>query len=261
MSGTSAESGGPEYVIIAGGGQFGTRAADYFESKGIRPLLVDQDAKCQAAKRHNAIINPKNLIKELGRETHDPVVVNAEIIDFIRKFNDLIGPKPCFLVPAVPIHLMGKLFSEWSEPFSSYFEGSTRAIDEILQCLEESDPRYWVQCNPSVGIAFTSFAPAGKTCPASCKGQLDYCHHRGETTREPLYSLLRGCQNRLPPNAQAWIFESIQLAPGVGGIPWGEIKKFFAWMSGLNANNLPQRVIVGTACNCHGVINEFQRKS
>lgn len=256
----------PPYVVIAGAGTFGIQAGRYFVAGGLVPLFVDLQEPVreplEAAFGEVAVIALSRDGGDGGdRSVHaprQPTVLVGDILDVLLEFTTL-ARAPTYLVPAVPFHLLGKVCHQLFETRGHPAASEATRLSRLAECLTGKDD-YCVSLQAGQGLLVASYAPAGKICPETCPGQLDYCAHRGQVTRAPLFENARACARTR--YATTWIVESEQLSAGVGGIPWST---FQAGLERLRAfTRQPPgdgSFLVGTACNCHGVFNSFTSRA
>ncbi|MFX0098237.1 MAG: hypothetical protein ACFFCS_01560 [Candidatus Hodarchaeota archaeon] len=241
-------------VIIAGGGAFGMQAAKYFKENEFIPIFFDPDENCLAN---------VNSVKIQLHELAGRLPLNLESI-FIpssieNSFDSLINmdPQPIYLVPAAPVNVVAKIFVSFLSDNNINHAFSPEIVSRILDCATRKE-EYSTSLNKEKGIGIISYAPEGMRCPSSCPGKIDQCPHKGgRVERKPLFENLRECARGVSINLKEIIFESRQLAPGVGGIPWNELVKFHEFKQTLKDEEPRLDIIIGTACNCHGVLNGF----
>ncbi|GAB4312906.1 MAG: hypothetical protein Kow0069_13810 [Promethearchaeota archaeon] len=228
-----------EYAVVAGGGKFGAKAVEHLLSVGLKVLLVDP----VASKWGKGV----RLVRE-----------RAE--DWLPRLLEMERP-PTHVVPAVPFNLAAKLLVRTAEreglvAITGNGEGNGDLV-QLALCVRSRDEAFSTDLDEGSGTLCLSRAPVGATCPSNCPGKLDWCVHEGDTPRRrPLFQLVRECASSvLPRGVRPWVFESEQLAPGVGGVSWAELGPFLEWLLELRALKLTAEVLVGTACNCHGVFH------
>ncbi|MHA1680003.1 MAG: hypothetical protein ACTSUE_03280 [Promethearchaeota archaeon] len=244
-------------VLIAGGGKFGTQIMNYFLKEGYTPVLVDPTIHTNNALSFERVVDKKGFLSDmediLGRTTR-PIQVLCNIEDL---FPDIyfLDFGCAYLAPAAPVNVIGKITRK-SDPAGYKFKVSTRHLYEVATCLKCKDD-YDVDVNDENGICIASYAPPGKICPKKCPGNLDYCSHRGPTTREPLHKLLNKCLIESASGSVNLVFESKQLDRGVGAIEWNDVLEI---RKRINHSTIHEGMMVfsGSACNCHGVINGFE---
>lgn len=243
------------HVIIAGGGSFAMQAANYFKKKGTIPIFIDPDENCMASE--NAMSIPHDELVKGIQNSKKPIHVLSSIENAFHSLN-VLDPRPIYLVPAAPVNIMAKIFVTCMTEYKIQYIQSSEMLSSIFNCAREKDD-YTITLNEDEGVGIISYAPEGKICPPSCPGSIDHCPHRGgRVERQPLFANLRACANPATKKLENWIFESRQLAPGVGGIPWDELVEFNSYLQVLKENEESRlNIMVGTACNCHGVLNGF----
>ena len=84
-------------------------------------------------------------------------------------------------------------------------------------------------------------------CPENCPAPLDRCFKTKEKRAVPLWKFIA---DQRCPTGTLKVIESRQIAPGVGGYAFKELRKIRDL-----ARKADPPFFVGTACRCHGVIN------
>jgi hypothetical protein len=90
-------------------------------------------------------------------------------------------------------------------------------------------------------------------CPDDCPEPDDYCTITGESRPPALYNMLAGLNM---PGFHSTCIVSSQLAPGQGGYQWRTLLRA---LEDVKAH--PGKVLVSTACKCHGVIHALEYHS
>jgi hypothetical protein len=211
--------------LIIGAGTFGTRAAHclHGEHPDARIILVDSDS--------GALQQWKGRIDtEL-----------ADGIDYLLRRLDKDGGTAIadWIVPAVPVHLA----YEWIRfTLARHFNVLAVPVPDAADvCLP----------NPvrgKRGELYTSYATF--RCPENCPAPPDICTTTGNFRGVDLYKLL---EQLTLPDVRSVVVRSQQLAPGVGGYP---AKALFDARAEIGLTK--GRVLVSTACRCHGVVHALQ---
>ncbi|MBA4394207.1 MAG: potassium transporter, partial [Desulfobacca sp.] len=94
---------------------------------------------------------------------------------------------------------------------------------------------------------FVSYATF--VCPESCPSPPQICFKTKEKRPFPLWKFLAE-QRQRGSKGFLEVIESRQLAPGVGGFPFKELRKLLDL-----GQKVPPPFFVATACRCHGVIH------
>jgi hypothetical protein len=156
--------------------------------------------------------------------------------DFLWKNQDHLAPDD-WIIPAVPFHLAG----DWVK----------RVLSRNLAVRKIKPPR-----NLGKGLSFALYLQkdfyvslADFVCPEHCPSPQGFCFK----TREPRPQRLREILAAQPlSRGTLEIIESHQLAPGLGGFTFGELK-----LTGEILLRTDPPLFLATACPCHGVISGF----
>jgi len=209
-------------AYILGCGSFGSRAFSFlqprFQTADIR--VVDH--------------RPSQLEKILAHAGH---VIEMDAISFLGSSKEKIDPDD-WIVPAVPIHVAFEWLWQELKPTSDC---------RIIPVPEELEARLPNPIRGAVGQLYVSNADF--ICPDDCPEPEDYCTVTGEPRPLVLCDTLSNL--RLPGYHSTCIISS-QLAPGVGGYQWQTLLRALE-----DIKTHPGKILVSTACKCHGVIHAF----
>ncbi len=248
----------PPILLVYGGGKFGTIVFQKFHSTH-RLLIIDNDRECAAAQLPIPKIIEKNLKVQTAQimQTKDSCFILGDIETVVYLLDKISID---FLIPVAPIHIMKEiLVSHFIQQFPSLL------ISEDVELALPSDlipPELQIFSN-SPQTLYLSYAKWEERCPDNCPGPTGYC--RIHKRLKPI-SVTDLC-NTAWPGPFTFIFESWQLSPGIGGIPISSIQKHFNRLkhagteiinsfSELNVSN--RTIIIGTTCNCHGVVSAIK---
>lgn len=84
-------------------------------------------------------------------------------------------------------------------------------------------------------------------CPDHCPAPIRHCYKTGLKRTLPLW---RWLETRSLSCGTLQVIESRQLAPGMGGYPFGELRKALH-----QAHQVGPPFFIATACRCHGVVH------
>lgn len=212
--------------LILGGGKFGRLALERLarQDAAARFLVVDRDPARLAGGGNDS-----------GRRQ-----IQAEAIAFlVQQLGN--GGQWDWIIPMVPVHvayhwlLQGPLAgSDWKPT----------AVPEALALMVSG-----ARCGPE-GELYLSRAQ--HLCPDDC-AEPEVCPVTGELRDLPLYQELASLNLS---GYQVRVIPSQQLAPGVGGYPPGRLLDLARDLEGLTG-----KVLIATACRCHGVIHGLVRRS
>jgi len=212
-------------VIIIGAGHFGKRAVDVLSARQhARFWVVDKDE--DALGRISAPMSES---------------IPADGVSFLTDHTDLI-PLSAIIVPALPIHLA----FEWLRRVlkESLLHRLMRVPEEVRPIL----PHTWEGREESLLVSYADFL-----CPDNCPEPADRCTVTGKRRDKPMYELL---ENLTVPGFSVHVIRSRQLAPGVGGYGFGDLKRLLERVESEGDS----KWLVGTACRCHGVISALEIK-
>lgn len=155
-------------------------------------------------------------------------IVHAEATAFL--LNELLEDTD-IVIPMVPFHLA-----------ASYVLAGIRGRAVPLPVgLEERLPNTYRLDQSNVFCSRADFV-----CPDDCP-EGERCTVTG-SPRAPLHGDL---ENIREPGWRIWVQRSLQILPGVGGYPLGDLRRLEQSVtSGLN--------MIATACKCHGVLTAIE---
>lgn len=165
---------------------------------------------------------------------HSGIRVLADGPQFLTRFQKWIGDDD-WIIPALPIHLAW----EWL--------GLNLKIREA--CCPVLPPEnlgsglpFHQAVNQGLYLSYADFL-----CPEKCPSPPRYCYKTKKKRDLPLWKFIADQQSL---KGSLGVIESRQIAPGVGGYPFSELRK----VRDL-ARKAEPPFFVATACRCHGVIH------
>ncbi len=210
-----------ESFWILGAGHFGSLAVKRILQSGrdCSLLVVDHDAK------------PLNDLRDKDLE-----IIEKDAIDFLLTQQGL-GPE--WIVPAIPEHVA----------FVWLCRQLARQGTVIpLAAPSELDLQIPNPIRAKTGALYTSFATF--RCPDNCDEPEEICSVTGKRREAQLYQLIQHIE---VPEFITLVIRSHQLAPGVGGY-----RLLALWHLLDTVRSTEKKIIVSTACRCHGVINALR---
>ena len=213
-------------VLIFGGGKYGTKALKFAKKRNARRVIVvDNSSYCLARKFLSA--DEFLLMRKSG------------ILNLIMEI------EPDFIIPAMPGHTAGRLFRETFN-LKPFLEG----LPMVVKCLPQS---LISRRDKATSTLVLSYMPKEKTCIENCIPPDGYCRLTKEPRPAPICALLNyAIFRKFDINK---IFVSEQVSAGLGGIRTKTIIEFLNKVK----KELPQTLAIGTACQCHGILNLFRR--
>ncbi|MDP3181849.1 MAG: hypothetical protein Q8M54_03405 [Desulfobaccales bacterium] len=145
-----------------------------------------------------------------------------------------------WLIPMVPFHVAFNWL--WQGPMAK----SGGEIIEVPEAVGRGVP---LARRGDQGELYLSRAT--HLCPDDCPEAEPVCPVSGESRKIPLYEELASLK---VPGFQVRVIPSRQLAPGVGGYPPGRLLALEQELLTFRG-----KVLIATACRCHGVVHAFKR--
>lgn len=173
-----------------------------------------------------------------------PIRMQAVAVEAIEYLTTQLGPDAPWdwLIPVVPVHVAFAWLSRGPLAGTDWGTAAVPASLEDLAPLARRGPG---------GELYLSRAT--HLCPDDCPEPEGFCPVRGEVRDIPLHEALAAWT---APGWRMLVVASRQLAPGVGGYPPARLS---ALARDLAAR--PGKVLVATACRCHGVVHGLARTS
>lgn len=213
--------------LILGAGRFGRLALERLgrRDQEARFLIVDRDPQALTAVR---ALNFRSVS-----------AVQAEVARFLA--DNLREDSPWdWIIPMAPVHVAYAWLRQGPLAGQSWEPGAPPEKAAGVAPVALTGPE---------GELYLSYAD--HLCPDDCTAP-DVCPVSGEHRRTPLYEALAALQ---VPEYEILVMVSRQLAPGVGGYPPREL-----WEQGKKVRSCTGKVIIATACRCHGVVHSLERR-
>ncbi len=155
---------------------------------------------------------------------------------FLTKYQEWIGDDD-WIIPSLPIHLAWK----WLD-LNLKTPHNHKTI--IPPSNFGSDLPYSQFLGKGLLVSYADFV-----CPEHCPSPPGFCFKTKEKRPLPL-PLWRLLADQRVPKGSLAVIESRQLAPGVGGFPFKELRRLLTL-----GQTVQPPFFVATACRCHGVIH------
>lgn len=213
-----------ETIWIIGTGRFGRLAVERLSQSGkqYRFVLVDADGK-----GFELIAGP------------DRTLERADGVEYLHR-HLRADNAPDWIIPSLPAHLA----VEWCM-LRLADEGRCRI--PLPDALREMVPNPMRGLNGDLFVTHATFL-----CPDNCPEPARVCSVTGEERPPNMFDLLGELDI---PGFSPLVIRSYQLSPGVGGYRPSQL---FNLLETMRAN--PSKLLVSTACRCHGVITGVSGK-
>jgi hypothetical protein len=210
--------------LILGAGKFGRLALE-------RLARQDADASFVVVDR-----DPRALAVRAGGANREEV--ESEAITFLVQHLGG-GARWDWIIPMVPVHVA----FHWL--MAGPLSGSDWRPVAVPEILAQLVPETWRGPDGELYLS-----RARHLCPDDC-AEPEVCPVTGESRELPLYRELASLNLA---GYEMKVIPSQQLAPGVGGYPPGRLLDLARDMGALRG-----RVLIATACGCHGVVHGLMR--
>jgi hypothetical protein len=208
---------------IIGGGHFGQRAAHSIRRKSADSeiLLIDQQSE---------------VCSQMTRKGFRTVCMEG-----VRYLETRLAAdnRPDWIIPAIPVHVA----YEW---IRSQLLGRFRLKPIIIpKQLKAILPNPIQAKSGQLYVSNADFI-----CPEDCSEPDEICTYTGQPRPRTLNDYLKNLHYQ---DLRSVVVYSHQLLPGVGGYTPEALYDALA-----EIETLPDQIMLGTACRCHGVIDVFQ---
>jgi hypothetical protein len=236
-------------VLIMGGGKFGTRALTYFKNKCAKVLVVDLNSNCIASShvdiesddiRVYDSLKPGQSAFLAGNAVHllDEMIICTKI--------------PNLIVTSIPGNAIAKVCSIWLSKRGIILEPKKEAIPALLQNIPESLVSFVDQDSASIVV---SYMPFGISCKENCFPPDNMCAKTGRPKICSMDKLLEFAVYDIVD--VSCILLSRQLTSGLGAI---QGKDLISKLNRIGQIKSDSTLALGTACDCHGILNLFKTK-
>ncbi|MBS7288492.1 MAG: hypothetical protein KIH01_07035 [Candidatus Freyarchaeota archaeon] len=218
--------------IVVGGGRFGCKAVEYLLRRSEPFIVIDEDRNCHVTERFPLLRIGLDAVDDIDLSKNYLIEGGVESALIVV---EKLKPKRVF--PTAPIHVAALLVKE------KYNMGEWREAVEFLT----------LRLPPSIVVSVgratvvTSYNK-NAMCQPACAAP-DVCPVTGFRRPHPMYELLKMAA------PEGVILRSYQLEPGLGALDGGELLK------ALEMRGRGRKVVIGTACECHGVVTALKGSS
>lgn len=235
-----------KFAYVMGGGKFGTEALRYLKSNGAKVLVADLDPTCRAKTE----VDTETVIVDI-RDSLKNGQAALIVGDAVEHLVDLLeADAPDLVVTAIPSNAIAKVVINWLSKFGYKFESYQNVIQRVLKNIPESLVSF---VNKESAIIVVSYMPSNMLCIENCMPPKNFCASTGRPKLTTMNRLLDFSVYGLID--LGGILESKQLTGGLGAIKGSQL---FSFLKKLEKSQESFTLAVGTACDCHGIINIFK---
>lgn len=230
-------------VFVMGGGKFGTNALRYLTEHGAKVLVADINSNCLAYSGVNFVSYQIDVIDSLKGGQSALVIGDAvELLLTLLKQHTLD-----LLVTAIKGNALAKVVEFYITKYGKKYEPYTNGVSEVLKSIPESLVSFTDNDSATIVV---SYMPANLCCRENCLPPNDFCPVTGRLKQATIYKRLTFSVFGLTD--VSGILISKQITGGLGAI---EGKDLLSLLKQLNTIKSRYTIAVGTACDCHGVLN------
>jgi len=233
-------------AFVMGGGRFGAKALRFLRSRGYRVLVADVNSCCRAraeAEVHATVLDVVDSLAD-GQAAFiqgDAVQLLLALLEF--KVPDLV-------VTAIPGNAVAKLVAETLKKRGYRLKPYRKAVPQVLDNIPKSLVSF---VDDASAVVVISYMPPQMRCRENCMPPKQVCASTGRPKLAPMDRLLRFSVYGLTDVSA--VLTSRQLTGGVGAI---DGKELFELLQRLEDIRESFTLALGTACDCHGIINLFK---
>jgi len=229
-------------VFVMGGGNFGTRALKYLKAKRCKVLVADINPYCMTKSEVTVQAADLNVTDSL---------VDGQAAFLVGDAVELLLPLletkvPDLVVTAIPGNAAAKVVESWLSKLGYKLEPYRTVIPRVLENIPKSLVLFVDEDSAVIGV---SYMPSHMQCRENCMPPKD-CASTGRPKLTSMDKLLQFSVYNLIDTST--IFRSRQLTGGLGAIDGKELHSLLKRLDNLNK---PYTLAIGTACDCHGILN------
>lgn len=230
-------------VFVMGGGKFGTNALKYLTSKGARVVVVDVNPDCAASSKVDVKAADLDATNSLT-DGQSAFLVGDAVNHLLLLLETKV---PDFVVTAIPGNAIAKVVENWLSKRGYTFEPHQEAVSDVLENIPQSLVSF---VDETSAVIVVSHMPPNMRCREGCMPPKGFCATTGRPRLAPMNKLLEfAAYNNTDFSRILW---SQDLTGGLGAIDEKELRSL---LKQLEAHQKPFTLAIGTACDCHGVLN------
>jgi len=235
-------------VFVMGGGKFGTNALRYLKDKGAKVLVVDLKPYCEASSEVDVLGADLGVSDSLGDGQAAFLVGDA--VDLLVAL--LENTVPDRVVTAIPGNAVAKVVEVWLAKRGVKLEPYLEVIPKVLENIPESLVSF---IDYVCGVIVVSYMPSDMRCRENCLPPKNVCASTGRPKIASMDKILEFSVYDLTD--VSGILCSPQLTGGLGAINGNELCSLLKRLANIHR---PYTLAIGTACDCHGIVNLAKAK-
>jgi len=230
-------------VFVMGGGNFGTKALKYLKAEDAKVLVADVNPDCMA--KSEVTVQAADLDVADSLVDGQAAFLVGDAVDFLLS---LLGTKvPDLVVTAIPGNAAAKVVAGWLSKLGYKLEPYRTVIPRVLENIPKSLVSF---VDEDSAVIVVSYMPSHMRCRENCMPPKDFCASTGRPKLTSMDKLLEFSVYNLTDMSE--ILRSRQLTGGLGAIDGREL---FSILKRLENLHKTYTLAIGTACDCHGILN------
>jgi hypothetical protein len=231
-------------VFVMGGGKFGTNALKYMQDRGAKVVVADVNPECLASSEVDFVSDKLDTFGSL-KSGESALVVGEAVELLLAALNqhdlDLV-------VTAIQGNAVAKTVELHVTNKDMKFEPYRDAVSEVLKNLPESLVSF---ADEESGVIVCSYMPSDLRCRENCVPPRGVCAVTGRPKLATMDRLLVFSVFGLTDMSGVLVSKELK-GGGLGAI---EGKDLAALLKKFDKISGPCTLAVGTACECHGILN------
>lgn len=242
-------------VLIAGGGHFGTKAVILAKDVHAKVVVVDNKIDCEASKFVDKIIKGRYIHKISDVKADSAALFVSDAVEFVVRL--MMIKSPDYIVPAMQGHFAGKLVKKWLECEGLEVKSTLSVVENVLKGVPQS---LILNCDKEMGVIITSYMSKGKLCKVPCDQPMDICPTTGIPKMGPMHRLLACVTHDKVTTSKILVGRTLWGRKG-GEVGYFQGSALTTFLSDIKRLKTPYTLAIGTACDCHGILNFFSVRS
>jgi len=235
-------------VFVMGGGKFGRNALRHLKAKGAKVLVVDVNSDCLASLEVDVLGADLNVLDSL--EGGQAAFLVADAVNLLVEL--LENKAPDIVVTAIPGNVIAKVVEVWLGKRGIKLEPYLEVVPKVLENIPKSLVSF---VDYACGVIVVSYMPSNIRCRENCLPPKNICALTGRPKLDSMNKLLEFSVYDQTDVSE--ILCSTQLTGGLGAING---KKLCSFLKRLLNIQKPYTLAIGTACDCHGILNLAKAK-
>jgi hypothetical protein len=236
-------------AFVMGGGKFGTNALQYLKAKGCKVLVADINPDCTA--KSEVTVQAAGLDVTDSLADGQSAFLLGDAVEFLLAL--LETKVPDLVVTAIPGNAVAKVVAGWLSKLGCKLEPYRKVIPRVLENIPKSLVSF---VDRDSAVIVVSYMPSHMRCRENCVPPKDFCAVTGRPKLASMDKLLQfSVYNHTDASA---ILRSRQLKGGLGAI---DGKELHSTLNRLENLHKPFTLAIGTACDCHGILNLTKAKA